>query len=84
MRRILAVGVLLAVGAVLAAPAFAAKPTPTEKKLQAQVAALQKQVPVMQTQVKKLQTQVSISRPGSAPRSLPTSARPRRPRTRCR
>jgi hypothetical protein len=59
MRRILAVGVMLAMGAMLAAPAFAAKPTPTEKRLTAQVATLQKQIPAMQKQIKKLQSQVS-------------------------
>ena len=58
MRRMLAVGVVLAVGLVLAAPAFAAPPTPTEKKLQAEVTALQKKLPAMQKQITTLQKQV--------------------------
>jgi|1186.fasta_scaffold01160_4 uncharacterized protein YlxW (UPF0749 family) len=58
MRRTLAVGVLLVVGAVLAAPAFAAPPTPTEKKLQAEITVLQNKIPAMQKQVTTLQKQV--------------------------
>jgi hypothetical protein len=54
----LAVGVVLVAGLVLAAPAGAAKPSPTEKRLQAEVTALQKQIPALQKQVKTLQTQV--------------------------
>jgi uncharacterized protein YlxW (UPF0749 family) len=58
MRRTLAAAAVLVAALVLAAPAFAAAPTPTEKKLQAQVSALQKQIPAMQKQIKTLQTQV--------------------------
>jgi hypothetical protein len=58
MRRMFAVGVVLVVGLMCTASALAAKPTPTEKRLTAQVAALQKQIPAMQKQIKTLQTQV--------------------------
>ena len=42
----------------MTASALAAPPTPTEKKLQAEVAALQKKIPAMQKQITTLQTQV--------------------------
>jgi TolA-binding protein len=58
MRRMLAVGVLLVVALVFSTSAVAATPSPTEKKLAAQVAALQKQIPAMQKQIKTLQGQV--------------------------
>ena len=54
-RMLMAAGVVLA-GLVLMAPAGAAtKPTPTEKKLEAQVTAMQKQITALQKQVKTLQ-----------------------------
>jgi hypothetical protein len=58
MRRTLVVGVVLLAGLVLTAPVGAAAPTPAEKKLQTQVAALQKQSKTLQKQVKTLQTQL--------------------------
>ena len=56
MKRMLNIGAVVLVGLALAAPAFAA--TPTEKKLQAQVAALQKQIPAMQKKITTLEKQV--------------------------
>ena len=57
MKRILLVGAVVLAGLVLIAPASAAtKPTQTEKKLMAQVAAMQKQITALQKQVKTLQT----------------------------
>jgi uncharacterized protein YlxW (UPF0749 family) len=52
------IGAVVLAGLVLAAPAFAATPTPTEKKLQAEVATLQKKIPAMQKQITTLQKQV--------------------------
>jgi outer membrane murein-binding lipoprotein Lpp len=55
----LIVGAVVLAGLVLAAPASTAtKPTPTEKKMEAQVATLMKQTAALQKQVKTLQTQV--------------------------
>lgn len=59
MGRMLVIGVVLVVGLVFSASAFAAKPTPSEKKLQAQVSALQKQIPAMQKQITTLQKKVT-------------------------
>ena len=56
MKGILSVGAVVLTGLVLAAPASPA--TPTEKKLQAEIAALQKQIPAMKKQITTLQTQV--------------------------
>jgi hypothetical protein len=56
MRRTFAIGVTLLVGLVVASPTGAA--TPTERKLQRQLAAVQKQVKTLQRQVKTLQRQV--------------------------
>jgi hypothetical protein len=57
----LVVGVVLLAGLVLTASvgSSATKPTPTEKKLNGQVATLQKQVKALQKQVKDLQNVVS-------------------------
>ena len=54
MRGTLVVAVVLLTSLVLTAPAGAAAPTPAEKKLQGQVAALQKQVKALQKTVKTL------------------------------
>jgi hypothetical protein len=54
MRGTLVVAVVLITSFVLTAPAGAAAPTPAEKKLQGQVAALQKQVKALQKTVKTL------------------------------
>lgn len=59
MRRTLAVGVVIVVALVFSTSAFAAAPTPTEKKLQAEVAALQKKIPAMQKQITTLQKKVN-------------------------
>lgn len=56
MRRMFTFGAVLLAGLVMTASALAA--TPTEKKLQAEVAALQKKIPAMQKQITTLQTQV--------------------------
>ncbi len=59
MKRMLTVGAVVLAGLALAASASAAtKPTPTEKKLEAQVATLMKQTAALQKQVKTLQSQV--------------------------
>jgi cell division protein FtsB len=62
MKRTLVVATVLLAGFVATATAggagSAAKPTPTEKKLQAQVKSLQAQSKTLQAEVKKLQTQV--------------------------
>lgn len=58
MRRMLTIGAVVLAGLVLAAPAFAATPTPTEKKLQTEVAALQKKITTLQKQVTTLQKQM--------------------------
>jgi uncharacterized protein YlxW (UPF0749 family) len=54
----LTIGAVVLAGLVLAAPAFAATPTPTEKKLQTEVAALQKKITTLQKQVTTLQKQM--------------------------
>jgi uncharacterized protein YlxW (UPF0749 family) len=59
VRRMLTIGAVVLAGLVLAAPAFAATPTPTEKKLQTEVAAMQKKIPAMQKQITTLQKQVT-------------------------
>jgi hypothetical protein len=61
MRRTLVVWMILLAGFVMTAPAGgagAAAPSPTEKKLQAQVKALQKQVKTLQTQMTKAQKDI--------------------------
>jgi outer membrane murein-binding lipoprotein Lpp len=62
VTRILTVGAVVLGVLMLAAPASSAvKPTPTEKRLQAQIATLQKQVKTLQGQVKTLTNVVNGS-----------------------
>jgi hypothetical protein len=59
VRSALVAATIILVCFALAAPAGAVAPTPTEKKLQAQVTVLQKQVKTLQTQVKKAQKDIT-------------------------
>ena len=59
MRRMLAVGVVLVVGLVFSTSAFSAAPTPTEKKLQAQMTALTTKVNAQQKTIDTLSKKVT-------------------------